>query len=57
METMLIRGFVLMLALTGFGATSVSRNPGIAKTNAPKAMDGITPPACPWNSPNACGID
>jgi len=56
MEALLIRGFVLALALSGFGASTVS---GSSKSPASvSANDGvITPPTCPLNDPNNCGID
>jgi hypothetical protein len=58
MEALLIRGFVLALALSGFGASTVSGN---ASSNASvSAQDGgslTTPPTCPYNDPNACGMD
>jgi hypothetical protein len=56
MEATFIRGFVLMLALTGFGASTVTsaQKPATATT----AADGVnTLPTCPYNDPNACGLD
>jgi len=63
MKTIAIRSFVLALAVTGMGATMITS----AKTaNASVAKNGVevkagvvcTPtPFCPWNDPNACGID
>ena len=50
METTLIRGFVLFLALTGFGASNVSSRTTTVKVHA----NGATPmPMCTPNS--ACG--
>ena len=56
MEALLIRGFVLALALSGFGATTVSSN---TSANAGISADGggyTTPPNCPVNDPNNCGM-
>jgi hypothetical protein len=56
MEALLIRGFVLALALTGFGASTVSGSGG--KSSSVTANDGIsTLPTCPLNDPNNCGLD
>jgi hypothetical protein len=55
MEALLIRGFVLALALSGFGASTVS---GSSKSPASVSANDIsTPPTCPLNDPNNCGID
>lgn len=58
MEALLIRGFVLALALTGFGASNVSGHSANTSTSV-TANDGVisTPPSCPYNDPNACGLD
>lgn len=54
MEALLIRGFVLALALSGFGASTVSGH----KTSANVTANIQTiPPNCPYNDPNACGMD
>jgi hypothetical protein len=56
MEALLIRGFVLVLALSGFGASTVSHHSN--SSGSVSANDGIiTPPTCPLNDPNNCGID
>ncbi len=53
METTLIRGFVLFLALTGFGASSFSSRP-----TAKAAIGGGGPtPLCAPNSGHYCGMD
>jgi hypothetical protein len=54
MEALLIRGFVLALALSGFGASTVSSNSS-ASVSANDSLTG--PPVCPYNDPNFCGID
>ena len=56
MEALLIRGFVLALALSGFGASTVSGN---TSANAGVSANGgfTTPPSCPANDPTACGMD
>ena len=54
MEALLIRGFVLALALSGFGASTVSGTKTSHSTSV-SAMDA--PPTCPYNDPNACGLD
>jgi hypothetical protein len=53
MEALLIRGFVLALALSGFGASTVSSN----SSNGAMVTADSTPPNCPYNDPNMCGID
>jgi len=58
MEALLIRGFVLALALSGFGASTVSSQNGSNSTSV-TANDGpnaTTPPNCPLNDPSNCGI-
>jgi hypothetical protein len=58
METTLIRGFVLFLALTGFGASSVSSNSThSSNVHAQGLNGGGAPPVCPPSDPNSCGID
>jgi len=54
MEALLIRGFVLALALSGFGASTVS---GHKSGTTASANFQTTPPACPLNDPNNCGMD
>jgi len=56
MEALMIRGFVLALALSGFGATTVSTGNGSTATSA-TANEGVVPPSCPYSDPNACGMD
>jgi len=55
MEALLIRGFVLALALSGFGASTVSGTKTTQSSTKVSAMDA--PPSCPYNDPNACGLD
>ena len=55
MEALLIRGFVLALALSGFGASTVSGTKTSHSSSSVATMD--TPPTCPYNDPNACGLD
>jgi hypothetical protein len=57
MEALLIRGFVLALALSGFGASTVSHHSN--SSGSVSANDGVisTPPTCPLNDPNNCGLD
>jgi hypothetical protein len=57
MEALLIRGFVLALALSGFGASTVSSSSTGSSTTSATANTNTTPPACPYNDPNACGLD
>ena len=57
METTLVRAFVLMLAVTGFGASAVTA--GHAKASGPKAQAQTTggPMAlCAPNDPTYCGM-
>jgi hypothetical protein len=54
MEALLIRGFVLALALSGFGASTVSGHSTGTKVTA---TANTIPPTCPYNDPNACGMD
>ena len=54
MEALLIRGFVLALALSGFGASTVS---GTATSSASVSAMDTTPPNCPLNDPNNCGMN
>ena len=58
MEALLIRGFVLALALSGFGASTVSSKSvnSNASISANDSVGGI-PPSCPYSDPNACGVD
>ena len=56
MEALLIRGFVLALALSGFGASTVSGTKASTPTSV-TANDNSTPPTCPLNDPNNCGIE
>jgi hypothetical protein len=58
MEALLIRGFVLALALSGFGASTVSGK-AVHSNASMSANDNVAgiPPNCPYNDPNACGVD
>jgi len=56
METTFFRGIVLLLALTGFGA-SRSASTGVHTPVAHAKTDPSGPtPVCPPNDPNGCGI-
>jgi hypothetical protein len=53
----LIRVFVVVLALTGAAAsTRIASASAQTKVTAVKTS-AIPVPMCPWNDPNACGID
>lgn len=57
METTLVRGFVLFLALTGFGASSVSTR--VSSSSAVRSHDtggGTIPGLCPPSSGSVCGM-
>lgn len=54
METTLIRGFVLFLALTGFGASSVSTRAGFHANDT--TGNGGPTPLCPPSSGQVCGL-
>jgi len=56
MEALLIRGFVLVLALSGFGASTVSGGTASANTGVSSTLQ-TTPPNCPVNDPTNCGLD
>jgi len=59
MEALLIRGFVLVLALSGFGASTVSSTSSSANAShsgVVSADGGGTLPTCPLNDPNNCGM-
>jgi hypothetical protein len=63
MKNLAIRSFVLVLAITGMGATMVTASAKAANTsvskNSVQANSGVvcTPtPLCPPNDPNGCGI-
>jgi len=56
MEALLIRGFVLALALSGFGASTVSHKHSGTSVKV-TANDDTTPPNCPVNDPNNCGMN
>jgi hypothetical protein len=54
MKNTMIRAFVVALALTGAAASAHSKTTGhVVIANA----SSMPVPACPWNSPNGCGID
>jgi hypothetical protein len=57
MEALLIRGFVLALALSGFGASTVSGNTSANANVSAQGGSAVVPPTCPYNDPNACGLD
>ena len=53
----LIRAFVVVLALTGAAAsTRIASASAQSKVTVSKTS-AIPIPMCPWNDPNACGID
>ena len=53
----LIRAFVVVLALTGAAAsTQIASASAQTKVTASKTT-AIPVPMCPWNDPDACGID
>ncbi len=53
----IVRAFVVVLALTGAAAsTQIASASSQAKVTAAKTS-AIPIPMCPWNDPNACGID
>jgi hypothetical protein len=58
MRTNLVRGFVVVLALTGFGASMIASKPVAShpSANAKVVPQGPTP-LCPISDPDACGID
>jgi hypothetical protein len=55
MKTVLIRTFVVALALTGMTATAVTTQNGRHNLSTVNSMAGPMP-SCPWNDPNACGM-
>jgi len=60
MKTTFVRGFVLFLALTGFGATTASSASASVSNGGVIASVGVVTsptPLCPPNDPNACGLD
>jgi hypothetical protein len=58
METTLIRAFVLMLALTGFGSSSVSSTPGSSAAHVhANSMAGVPAALCAPSDPSHCGMD
>ena len=57
METTLIRGFVLMLALTGFGASSFTPNSTQSTASAQENVITGPVPLCAPSDPTHCGMD
>jgi hypothetical protein len=64
MKNFAIRSFVLVLAITGMGATMVTSSAKAANTsvskNSVQVQSGVVcspTPMCPPNDPNGCGID
>jgi len=56
MKTTLVRATVLLLVLTGFGASRVA-SASATKTSIQAVGDPSGPfPICPPNDPNGCGI-
>jgi hypothetical protein len=63
MKNFAIRSFVLVLAITGMGATMVTSSAKAANTSVAKnsiqVETGVVAsptPMCPPNDPNGCGI-
>ena len=63
MATTFIRAFVIMLALTGFGATTYTAGSSGTRGGAHTMDDdggpvtGSPTPTCPPSDPNHCGMD
>ena len=64
MKNIAMRSFVVVLALVGFGATSVTSsaktaNASVTKSSvvAPLNIIASPTPMCPPHDPNGCGID
>jgi hypothetical protein len=55
MKSNLVRAFVITLALTGFGATTVSAHTA-AKAKVSAATNDTPPPVCLPSDPTACGL-
>jgi hypothetical protein len=59
MKSTLVRSFVLVLAVAGFSASSISSaaaTKNVAKA-APLGIVSNPTPMCPFNDKNGCGID
>ena len=53
----IVRAFVVVLALTGaVASTQIASASAQTKITASKTS-AIPIPMCPWNDPDACGID
>ena len=55
MKTVLVRGFVLALALIGFTASTQVSSATATKVSV--VSSNTIPPSCDPNDPNACGVD
>lgn len=56
MSTFLVRSFVLVLALSGFGATTSVSTTGTSSAVSADIVASPTP-LCPPNSGQTCGMD
>lgn len=52
-----VRAFVLVLALTGAVATASSNNTSSSSKPVITRTSGYPIPSCPPNDPNACGLN
>jgi len=59
MKSNIVRTFVITLALTGFGATTVSAHTAAAASKAKVSTTAkdFPPPVCLPSDPTACGMD
>jgi len=59
MKSNLVRAFVITLAITGFGATTVSAHTAAAASKAKVSVTpkDMPPPLCLPSDPTACGMD
>ncbi len=54
---MIVRSFVVVLALTGFVASTATASHASAKATVSAAKTSAMPaPRCPLNSPDGCGM-
>ncbi len=58
MRNSLVRGFVVVLALTGFAASTVAARPAASHKEVKAGTTSVKPlPLCLPNDPNFCGLD
>ncbi len=57
MKNFAIRAFVLSLAVTGFGAATISSNASTTAKLAKPAPAMSVPPLCAPGDPSHCGLD